>query len=126
MLKNELIVLSIYKTVVKKVLIIDDERDLCVLLKTYLVPLQYDVHLAYTLTEGIEKLESVSPDIVFLDNNLPDGLGWDKIDYIRARLPDSTINLMSAYRGFPEELGSDSAIKFLEKPISLGALKSYL
>ncbi len=126
MLKNELIVLSIYKTVVKKVLIIDDERDLCVLLKTYLVPLQYDVHLAYTLTEGIEKLESVSPDIVFLDNNLPDGLGWDKIDYIRARLPDSTINLMSAYRGFPEELGSDSAIKFLEKPISLGALKTYL
>ncbi|WP_333818949.1 response regulator [Ohtaekwangia sp.] len=110
----------------KKVLIIDDERDLCVLLKTYLVPLQYDVHLAYTLTEGIEKLESVSPDIVFLDNNLPDGLGWDKIDYIRARLPDSTINLMSAYRGFPEELGSDSAIKFLEKPISLGALKTYL
>ncbi|HEY9046587.1 MAG TPA: response regulator [Ohtaekwangia sp.] len=110
----------------KKILIIDDEQDLCLLLKTYLVPLQYDVHLAFTLKEGIQKIESISPDIVFLDNNLPDGIGWDKVNYIRTRLPDTTINLMSAYRGFPEELHSDTAIKFLEKPISLVALRRFL
>ncbi len=110
----------------KKVLIIDDERDLCVLLKAYLVPLQYEVHLAYTLKDGIQKLEGISPDIIFLDNNLPDGLGWDKVEYIRANFPKSAINLMSAYRGFPQELDNISSVKFLEKPISLGSLKNFL
>jgi two-component system, OmpR family, response regulator len=111
---------------VKKILIIDDERDLCILLRSYLVPLKYEVHIAYTLAEGIQKLEGISPDIIFLDNNLPDGLGWDKVDYIHQNFPSSTINLMSAYRGFPSELNGHPAIKFLEKPISLGSLKNYL
>lgn len=110
----------------KKILIIDDERDLCILLRSYLVPLKYEVHIAYTLTEGIQKLEGISPDIIFLDNNLPDGLGWDKVDYIHKNFPAMAINLMSAYRGFPNELNGNPAIKFLEKPISLVSLKNYL
>lgn len=110
----------------KKILIIDDEKDLCVLLRSYLVPLKYEVHIAYTLKEGIQKLEGISPDIIFLDNNLPDGLGWDKVDYIHKNFPAIAINLMSAYRGFPNELNGHPAIKFLEKPISLVSLKNYL
>jgi hypothetical protein len=41
--------------------------------------------------------------------------------------PDCKINLISAYKnGTPEISTSRSAVKFIEKPLSLTALKDYL
>lgn len=60
----------------KKVLIIDDEVDLCLLLKTYLNRRNYEVYYSHTLREGMNQFRQVDPDILFLDNNLPDGVGW--------------------------------------------------
>lgn len=60
-----------------KVLIIDDEEDLCLLIKTYLSRKDCEVFTAYSLSEGLKKLNDLLPDILFLDNNLPDGLGWE-------------------------------------------------
>ena len=57
-----------------KVLIIDDEKDLCLLIKAYLSRKNCDVHTAYTLSEGLMQVDQFLPDILFLDNNLPDGL----------------------------------------------------
>jgi DNA-binding NtrC family response regulator len=111
----------------KKVLIIDDEQDLCHLMKTYLVELNYDVFLAYTLGSGLSLMEEVGPDIVFIDNNLPDGLGWEKMDYLTEAYPNCKINLISAYKnGIPENANCTSAVKFIEKPMSLTTLKHYL
>ena len=62
----------------KKVLIIDDEVDLCLLLKTYLNRRNYEVYYSHTLKEGINQFKQVIPDILFLDNNLPDGIGWEE------------------------------------------------
>ncbi len=90
------------------------------------MPLQYEVHLAFTLTEGLKKMTDIHPDILFLDNNLPDGLGWDHVDNLQEKFPNTQINLMSAYRSFPPELQKAATVKFLEKPISLGKLKNYL
>jgi DNA-binding NtrC family response regulator len=111
----------------KKVLIIDDEQDLCHLMKAYLVELNYDVFLAYTLGSGLSLMKEVGPDVVFIDNNLPDGLGWEKMNYLVEAYPDCKINLISAYKnGTPEISTSRSAVKFIEKPLSLTALKDYL
>ena len=71
----------------KKILIVDDEDDLRSLLKAFLIPLNYDVFTASTLGEGLKMIPQVKPDIIFLDNNLPDGLGWDKIDVIQQQVP---------------------------------------
>ena len=65
----------------KKIVIIDDEEDLCHLMKTYFLELDHDVYLANTLSGGLSLIEEVSPDVVFIDNNLPDGLGWEKQGY---------------------------------------------
>src|SRR5687768_5995044 len=111
----------------KKVLIIDDEQDLCHLMKTYLMDLNYDVFLAYTLGSGLNMMKEIGPDIVFIDNNLPDGLGWEKMNYLVESYPDCKINLISAYKnGTPEIATRRSAVKFIEKPLSLTALKEYL
>ncbi len=111
----------------KKVVIIDDEQDLCHLMKTYLSDLNYDVFLAYTLGSGLSLMREVSPDIVFIDNNLPDGLGWDKMDFLLEHYPNCKINLISAYRSTPlAEVPVARSIQILEKPLSLSALKNYL
>lgn len=111
----------------KKIVIIDDEEDLCHLMKTYLSDLNYDVFLAYTLGSGMNLVNEVSPDIVFIDNNLPDGLGWEKMNYLMENYPNCKINLISAYRTkAPNEIPQTRAIQILEKPLSLNVLKNYL
>jgi two-component system, OmpR family, response regulator len=110
----------------KKVVIIDDEEDLCHLMKTYLVELDYDVYLAYTLNSGMNLLKQVSPDVLFIDNNLPDGLGWEKMGYLKEQFPQCKINLISAYQYLPPETLPGSDINVIEKPLRLNLLKDYL
>ena len=110
----------------KKVLIIDDETDFCLLLKNYFARKNYEVHISHTLREGLRTLESVQPDIIFLDNNLPDGLGWDKTEYILQKHAHSQLNLISAYQYNSSILTRFPSVKIWEKPISLNELNKYL
>jgi two-component system, OmpR family, response regulator len=110
----------------KKILIVDDEDDLRSLLKAFLIPLNYDVFTASTLGEGLKMVPQIKPDIIFLDNNLPDGLGWDKIDVIQQQVPQCKINLISAFKFIPEKLRGRESVRLIEKPISFSMLRQYL
>lgn len=109
----------------KKVLIIDDEVDFCFLLKTYLAKKNYEIVLANTLEDGMHLLQSETPDIVFLDNNLPDGLGWDKVEYICSSYPAVELNLISAYQ-YSQNSSASRLLKVWEKPLDLQRLDQYL
>ncbi len=109
----------------KKVLIIDDEVDLCLLLKTYLIRRNYDVYYSHTLSEGLSQFNQVMPDIVFLDNNLPDGTGWEKAADLMTKYPDIQLHLISAYRpDAPEPISK--GFKVWEKPLTLKELDNYI
>jgi two-component system, OmpR family, response regulator len=110
----------------KRILIIDDETDFCLLMKNYFSRNNYDVHISHTLAEGLKNIDSIKPDIVFLDNNLPDGLGWEQTDFIIQHYPNTQINLISAFHydhGFSTKY---SSVKIWEKPISLTDLNKFL
>ena len=111
---------------VKKILIVDDEDDLRGLLKSFLTPLNYEVFTAATLSEALTILPQLKPDMIFLDNNLPDGLGWDSIEVIQEIVPDCKINLISAFKFIPEKLRNKETIRLIEKPISFSMLRTYL
>ncbi len=98
----------------RKMLIIDDERDFGFLMKSFFTPKNYDVFIAYTLSEGMKMLDEHHPDIIFLDNNLPDGLGWGKTEYILMHFPLAQLNLISAMK-VPKT--SSSTFTILEKPL---------
>lgn len=103
----------------KKVLIIDDEYDLCYLLKSYLRSKNFEVDTANTLDAGLAKIDSDHPDIVFLDNNLPDGSGWDKAPEILASNPSLQINLITGGAQSQPVIETKNNIKVIEKPLSL-------
>jgi two-component system OmpR family response regulator len=110
----------------KRVLIIDDETDFCLLMKNYFVRKNYEVHIFHTLEEGMKNLVTINPDIIFLDNNLPDGLGWEKTEYIIQHFPHTRINLISAYQYDHSITDKLSSVTIWEKPISLTDLNKYL
>ena len=103
----------------RKVLIIDDEEDFGMLMKRFFSQKNYEVHVAYTIEDGMKLIEEIRPDIVFLDNNLPDGYGWDKTDFILTTYPQIQLNLISALN-VPKT--SASTFRILEKQMLLKEL----
>ena len=61
----------------KKILLIEDDRDLNTGLTYDLEEEQYEVYPAFTLGEGMLLLEEKEVDLILLDGNLPDGDGFD-------------------------------------------------
>ena len=109
----------------KKVLIIDDEIDLCLLLKNFLTRQHFEVEISHRLSDGLKTALSFSPDIVFLDNNLPDSQGWTKAEWLLHALPKAEIYLISAYKASPS-LPNDPRLKIIEKPLSLKVIEKLI
>ncbi len=107
-----------------KILIIDDEIDYCKIMKTYFQEKDIEVSAAYTLKDGMVQIEKNPPDILFLDNNLPDGQGWEMVNQILEKLPLLRIYLVSAYRQRADFKADRNNITVWEKPISLADLDS--
>ena len=105
-----------------KILIIDDERDYCMIMKSYFLRKKYQVFLAYTLKEGFKALEEERPDVLLLDNNLPDGKGKEHIGTISEKYPTLQIYLISAYHQKTDFIEPRQNLTVWEKPILLSLL----
>jgi len=105
-----------------KILIIDDEEDFCMIMKSYFERKGMEVFLAFNLTDGLNSIKEKNPDILFLDNNLPDGEGWNKTPDILKENPSLKINLISAYKEKTNEYDAFSNVCVWEKPISIRKL----
>ncbi|MGD0128874.1 MAG: response regulator transcription factor [Terriglobia bacterium] len=68
-----------------KVLIVDDDRKLCRLIRDYLEPLGYEVSAAYTGPEGLEVALHDSFSAVILDVMLPGMNGFDVLRRLREK-----------------------------------------
>jgi len=80
----------------KKVLVIDDQKDFGFLMESFFSKKGCKVFVAYTISEGLRVLHEQAPDFTFLDNNMPDGFGWSKTDFIVANYPETKLILISA------------------------------
>ncbi len=109
----------------KKILIVDDEKDLCLLMKSYLSKKNYEVYDTYSLKDGMVKMEMYKPDILFLDNNLSDGTAWPRINDFYEINPNTEIFLMSGFQP-PLPLNANKTYHVLTKPISFHDLDTML
>jgi DNA-binding response OmpR family regulator len=109
----------------KRVLIIDDETDLCILLKNFFIKQHYEVVVSHKLADGLKEALDFCPDIIFLDNNLPDSQGWTKAEWFLRELPMTNIFLISAYKFIPS-LPNNPRLTIIEKPLSLKAIEQLI
>lgn len=99
----------------KKLLIIDDERDIREMVDRFLRKEGYNrIHHAASCREAVEICRTVKPDLVILDVMLPDGDGFSLLPVLR-RISDMPILFLSA-KGEDEDrllglgLGADDYI----------------
>ena len=65
-----------------KVLIVEDEANICSFIETLLTTNDYQALVAHTCTMGLTLFASHNPDLVILDLGLPDR---DGLEFIRTR-----------------------------------------
>ena len=115
-----------------KIVIIEDERDLGVFMRNFLVRQlniktpEGSVHVVASLAEGLDCVRDMSPDWIFIDNNLPDGKGVEAIQQIRDVIPGkrAKVVMMSAMTNLRDEAFRNGADFFLDKPISFVEVKN--
>lgn len=103
----------------KKVLIIEDEGDMCLLLNIMLNGKEMELEHVKTLQSAEEYLQNSQPAVVILDNKLPDGFGIDFISHIKQNYPAVKIIMISGYDGSAKDVALENgADLFLEKPFT--------
>lgn len=107
-------------TIQKKILIIEDEGDICFLLNIILKDQKIDVEHVNTLSQAKVFLAEKDPALVFLDNSLPDGRGTDFIAHIKTNNPSTKIIMITAFNSASERERAlkNGADLFLEKPFN--------
>jgi DNA-binding response OmpR family regulator len=103
-----------------KALIIDDETDICFLLAAILKNANINALYVNTLEEAKNILNSLAPEIIFLDNHLPDGMGVDFISYIKNNNPGCRVVMITAYDTQTDRLAAAGAgaDDFIGKPFT--------
>ncbi len=74
----------------KKILLVDDDRDLANSLETVLRQHGYEVALAFSASEGLRAALARKPDLIVLDVSMEtDTAGFEFVDQVRSRRPTS-------------------------------------
>ncbi|WKN30640.1 response regulator [Porifericola rhodea] len=112
----------------KKILILDDEKEICFLLSALLKQMGYIPDQAYTIEEALGKFNQNQYDLVFLDLNLPDGLGYHLVPLIKKRLPRAKIIMISAHDGMLKQIQSEveGIDYFIDKPFNKAKINEAL
>ena len=103
-----------------KALIIDDETDICYLLSKLLKKKNLETAFVNCLSDANSVLKKENPEIIFLDNHLPDGLGINYIPYIKENYPTSKIIMITAHDSVDDRAKAfkNGADFFIGKPFT--------
>lgn len=112
----------------KKILIVDDEEDICYFLSRSLSKRGFITHTSYSLSQAEKQLEVSTPDILLLDNHLPDGKGIDFVSKINQKYPALKVIMITAHDSPEDRLKAhNNGIQyFLSKPFSLATINQII
>ena len=108
----------------EKILVVDDDTNICELLRLYLTKEGYQVTVANDGEEGLEKFNQVKPDMVLLDVMMPKMDGLEVCRRIRKAGNTPVMMLTAKGETFDKVLGLElGADDYMVKPIELGELE---
>src|SRR5215216_7770051 len=107
----------------KKIFIIEDEGEMCLLLNLMLDDKEMELDHVQTIAAAEEYLQKEQPAVIILDNKLPDGFGVDYITYIKNKYPAIKIIMISGFDGAAKDVALyNGADVYLEKPFTRNQL----
>jgi len=111
-----------------KILIIDDEIDICEMLKSFFEARGYTVIYAITGQGGIDAFEVESPQVIMLDLCLKDMWGLEVLKKVRNTDKACIVIIITASASESDrlkamELGADY---YIDKPFSIAKLSGLL
>ena len=106
-----------------KVLIVEDEANICSFIETLLTTNEYQVLVAHTCTMGLTMFASHNPDLVILDLGLPDRDGLELIRTVRQKYMTPIIVLSARTDEMDKIEALDlGANDYITKPFGTGEL----
>ena len=109
-----------------KLLVVDDEIEICDFLKMFFEERDFNVEVAYSGVEALEKAASFKPDVVLLDIKLPGMDGLEVLTKIKEQYPRMRVLMVTAIETSEKSdealrLGADN---YITKPLSLEYLEN--
>ena len=106
-----------------RVLVVEDEGDIALLLELLLDSDKMTIDHARNLCDARDFLLKEQPELILLDNKLPDGLGIDFISFVKLQYPLIKIIMISGFDSAAEDAPlATGADRFLSKPFTKSQL----
>ena len=110
----------------KKVLIVDDEADICELIEITLMRMDIASQSALNLTDARLLLDTEHFDLCLTDMRLPDGDGVELVEYVQQNHPELPIAVITAHGNMESAVKAlkAGAFDFVSKPVDIQILRS--
>jgi DNA-binding NtrC family response regulator len=108
-----------------KILVVDDEENLCKFMKLMLSKEGYDVETSLSAESALEMLQEQPVDLVFTDLMMPEMTGLEFIQRLRQTRPDAECIVMTAYASVDSAIEALKlgAADYITKPFNLDEVK---
>ncbi|MBA4854001.1 sigma-54 dependent transcriptional regulator [Emticicia sp. BO119] len=103
----------------QRILVIDDDTDICLLLRRFLSKNGYEVAIAQSGQTGLSLLEEFSPDLVMTDFRLGDLDGGQILRKIKERFPEVPVLIITGYSDIKIAIDvmKQGAFDYITKPL---------
>jgi DNA-binding response OmpR family regulator len=110
----------------KKILVVDDEKNIRTLFRDELEEDGYAVETAETGKQALERIFASPPDLVVLDIRMPDMTGIEVLEALRKTHVELPVIMCTAVRGLKDDFTIwDSRVSdYITKPVDLEDLKA--
>jgi DNA-binding response OmpR family regulator len=109
-----------------KILLVEDDKDMTVVIRTWLTSDSHTVEVVHSGTDGMDRLRICSYDIVLLDWELPEKSGLELLQAFRGEGGTTPVILLTGRRSIDDkEAGLDcGADDYLTKPFHMKELSA--
>ena len=107
-----------------KVLVADDDKELCQLLSAVLRSQGHEVLFAFDALQALTVARDNTPDVIVLDINMPGGTGVGALEKLKINMKTSMIPVLvitaSANQQHSTTMKQIGAAEFMQKPLDAG------
>lgn len=109
-----------------RLLVVDDEKEICEFLKSFFEEREYTVFVANSGKQAIEEIKKINPQVVLLDIKMPEMDGVQALREIKSHYPKMKVIMVTAIetRDKIEECLRLGADNYITKPLSLEYLEN--